>query len=67
MIELTGVFTSRGFNQPVERVIDVTLPGFDDGVVEIFGWHGGIEDLGDVAARVIGVAEVLQSGFIRSC
>ena len=64
-IELTGVFTSRGFNQPVERVVDVEFPWFDDGVDKKFGWDGGVEYLGNVADRVIGITEVLQDRVIR--
>src|SRR5262245_43090158 len=63
-IDLTGVLTSRGFNQPVERIVDIALPGFDDGAVEKFGWNGSVEYPGNVAARVIGITEVLQDRFI---
>src|SRR5215210_5273497 len=58
---LTQVFPAAGFDQAVDGVVGVVAAGLDPPVTEKDRLLGVVPDVGDIAARIIGVGQILQA------
>ena len=63
--DLPQVLAAGGFDQPVDGVVDVVVARLDPLVAEVDRLLRVILDVGDVARRVVGVAQVLQAASRR--
>jgi hypothetical protein len=61
VLDLPGVLSPLGFDQPVEGVIGIAITCVDLVVVKEDSGLSIVPDLGDVSARVIGVARSCRS------
>ena len=54
-----------GANQPIDRVVDIVVAWLHPVVAEVNSLLGSILNMGDIARRVIGVAQLLQRPLVR--
>jgi hypothetical protein len=63
VVDLPGVLATGGFDQPIQRVVGISLACVDNRVAKELGRDCIVDDVGDVPACVVREAENLQRWF----